>query len=194
MAFPGAVWIDRTAAGYGWFIDPTVADDSAFPAAPGSPAYGKVDLLTVVEHELGHVLGLEDTTEDGLMGIFLGTGVRRVPAPESAAEASPARGSLLPGVQQPLIPVGQAGAELDHLLGMGQAPPDGAWAVPAGGAPGQSGQTASLASAAQVLLTLDKSSNGGVVATPAHQPARDRLPALDAAFAADPESLWPEAG
>ena len=97
MAFPGAIWIDRTAAGCGWFIDPTVADDSAFPAVPGSPAYGKVDLLTVVTHELDHMLGLEDTTGDGLMGIFLGTGVRRVPAPELAAEASPARGSVLPG-------------------------------------------------------------------------------------------------
>src|SRR5262249_10513946 len=37
-------------------------------------------LLTVVEHELGHELGLEDSAGDGLMGIFLGTGVRRVPA------------------------------------------------------------------------------------------------------------------
>ena len=82
---------------------------------------------------------------------------------------------------------------MDRLLGMRQAPPDGAWAVPAGGAPGLSGQTASLASAAPVLLTLEKSSDGGAVAPPAHQPVRDRLSALDAAFAADPESLWPEA-
>src|SRR5262249_14859790 len=60
MAFPGATWIDQNAAGYGWFLDAPPAGDSAFPAVPGSPAYGKVDLLTVVEHELGHVLGLED--------------------------------------------------------------------------------------------------------------------------------------
>src|SRR5262249_41746688 len=76
----GAIWIDQTAAGYGWFIDPTPAADSASPAVPGSPAYGKIDLLTVVEHELGHELGFDDTAGDGLMSIFLGTGVRRTPA------------------------------------------------------------------------------------------------------------------
>jgi hypothetical protein len=80
MAFPGAVWFDRTAAGYGWYLDPTPADDSEFPASPGGPAYGKMDLLTVVEHELGHELGYEDTAGSGLMGVFLGTGERRVPS------------------------------------------------------------------------------------------------------------------
>jgi hypothetical protein len=80
MAFPGAIWIDRDAAGYGWYLDPSPAADAAFPAAPGSAAYGKVDLLTVVEHELGYELGLGDTTGDGLMGEYLARGTRRVPA------------------------------------------------------------------------------------------------------------------
>jgi hypothetical protein len=81
MAFPGAIWIDQTAAGYGWYIDPTPADDSEFPALPGSPAYGKMDLLTVVEHELGHELGYGDNAGSGLMGVFLGTGERRALTP-----------------------------------------------------------------------------------------------------------------
>jgi len=85
MAFPGAIWINRDAAGYGWYIGAASVADAGFSAVPGSPAYGKVDLLTVVEHELGHELGFEDTTGDGLMGVFLGTGVRRLPAAESAA-------------------------------------------------------------------------------------------------------------
>jgi hypothetical protein len=80
MAFPGAIWIDRDAAGYGWYIDPSPAADAAFPAAPGSDAYGKVDLHTVVEHELGHELGFDDTAGDGLMGEYLAPGTRRVPA------------------------------------------------------------------------------------------------------------------
>jgi hypothetical protein len=79
MAFPGAIWIDRDAAGYGWYIDPTPADDGEFPAEPGSPAYGKVDLLTVVEHELGHELGFGDNAGDGLMGQYLAPGTRRLP-------------------------------------------------------------------------------------------------------------------
>jgi PKD repeat protein len=85
MAFPGSIWIDQTAAGYGWYIDPTPADDSEFPAAPGGPAYGKMDLLTVVEHELGHELGYADTAGSGLMGVFLAPGIRRVPAPAHPA-------------------------------------------------------------------------------------------------------------
>src|SRR5262249_55737826 len=65
----GTVLIDVNAGGFGWFIDPTPADDAEFGttgrptdlrAAAGGPAYGRMDLLTVVMHELGHVLGLDD--------------------------------------------------------------------------------------------------------------------------------------
>jgi hypothetical protein len=92
MAFPGAIWIDRDAAGYGWYVDPTPADDGEFPAEPGSPAYGKVDLLTVVEHELGHELGFDDTPGGGLMGLLLPTGTRRLPEALGGPE-----GKFLPG-------------------------------------------------------------------------------------------------
>jgi hypothetical protein len=39
------IWLDKDAAGHGWFIDANPADNSEFPAGPGSPAYGKVDLF-----------------------------------------------------------------------------------------------------------------------------------------------------
>ena len=85
------VSLDATAAGYGWFIDATPATNGEFSkaagpyqldAAAGSPAFGHMDLLTVVEHELGHVLGLPDldpkTNPDVLMTQTLGTGERRL--------------------------------------------------------------------------------------------------------------------
>ena len=68
LATYGAITIDATAAGYGWFVDTTPDDASEFEATEtegilrayeGSLAEGKMDLLTVVSHELGHLLGHE---------------------------------------------------------------------------------------------------------------------------------------
>jgi hypothetical protein len=93
LTVPGVplVALDATAAGYGWFVDPSVAGGSAFgsvvapaelQAGPGSPAFGHMDLLTVVEHELGHVLGLSDLDPQlaphDLMTESLSPGVRRL--------------------------------------------------------------------------------------------------------------------
>jgi hypothetical protein len=90
------VVLDSTAAGYGWFVDPTPADNSEFALAVApselqadisSPAFGRMDLLTVVEHELEHVLGVADlnpqTAPDDLMTETLAPGVRRLPGPVS---------------------------------------------------------------------------------------------------------------
>jgi Matrixin len=41
-----------------------------------SDAFGRIDLLSVVLHELGHVLGHDHGDEEGLMGAALETGVR----------------------------------------------------------------------------------------------------------------------
>jgi len=61
------VLIDLDAAGHGWFIDATPADDLEFRTAEGlterarsGDAAGRMDLLTVVMHEFGHILGLSD--------------------------------------------------------------------------------------------------------------------------------------
>jgi hypothetical protein len=100
MAFPGAIWIDQDAAGYGWYSGATAGGSSALPAAPGSPAYGKVDLLTVVEHELGHELGFNDTPTGGLMAVFLPTGTRRLPAilgsPDGSVDVRPTCNASVP--------------------------------------------------------------------------------------------------
>jgi hypothetical protein len=79
------IWIDDDAAGYGWFVDPTPQDDSEFMATSansltartGTAAAQRADLLTVVMHEMGHVLGYADTSLDDLMGAMLPLGTRR---------------------------------------------------------------------------------------------------------------------
>ncbi len=82
------VSIDVNAAGNGWFVDPTPAADAEFAASSGSrqqlvaldpQAVDRIDLLTVVEHELGHVAGLGDldASANDVMSGLLGIGIRR---------------------------------------------------------------------------------------------------------------------
>jgi hypothetical protein len=88
-AIEDTVLIDIDAAGHGWFVDETPNDDVEFGIEMGdremlatadSEAYGQMDLLTAVMHELGHVLGLGHSDNQGLMAESLDAGVRRLPA------------------------------------------------------------------------------------------------------------------
>ena len=76
------IWLDRDAAGYELVIDPTPGDDVEFGpggrAGAAGPAAGRVDVLTVLTHEVGHLFGLPTTTRDDLMGDNLPLGVRRI--------------------------------------------------------------------------------------------------------------------
>jgi hypothetical protein len=83
--------IDSDAAGYGWFVDTTPYEDSEFDEAwEGSLVDGRMDLLTAVMHELGHILGLEDIPDekasDTLMSDTLDAAVRQL---EVEVDASP---------------------------------------------------------------------------------------------------------
>ena len=79
------ITIDVNAAGHGWFVDPTPATDEEFTGtgaqlqAIDPRAVDKIDLLTVVEHELGHVAGFDDldATAQSVMDGVLGVGIRR---------------------------------------------------------------------------------------------------------------------
>ncbi|MCA9004257.1 MAG: choice-of-anchor D domain-containing protein, partial [Planctomycetaceae bacterium] len=81
------ILIDSNAAGYGWFVDTTPFDSSEFSldadgnliAGSGSAAFGQMDLLTVMLHEMGHTLGYEHGDEDSLMGESLDLSERYLP-------------------------------------------------------------------------------------------------------------------
>jgi hypothetical protein len=89
QATPYTVLIDVNAAGYGWYVDATPANDLEFGlnlsdvekmSLEASPAFGRMDLLTVVMHELGHVLGFADLDPNAqnLMSGTLDAGTRRL--------------------------------------------------------------------------------------------------------------------
>ena len=97
------ILIDADAAGHGWFVDLTPAGNSEFrlradasllSATPRSDAFGRMDLLTVVMHEIGHVLGFdhEDAAIYAVMRDELDTGVRYTTAMPKFDLAAPAAG------------------------------------------------------------------------------------------------------
>jgi hypothetical protein len=92
--------LDDNALGHGWFVDPSPQDDRDFgrvvapterQAEPGTSAAGRVDLLTVVMHELGHLAGLDDLPHaiepHAVMAESLDPGVRRMPSAGAWSDA-----------------------------------------------------------------------------------------------------------
>jgi hypothetical protein len=98
------IMLDADGAGLGWYADVSPADSSEFSvrldrnvlaAAPDSEAYGRFDLVTVLAHELGHVLGLDhaDAARYTVMAEDIDPGVRYVVGgaePATAPAAAPA--------------------------------------------------------------------------------------------------------
>ena len=83
LATGSTIQLDADAAGHGWFIDPTPNEDSEFitPESDSADGAQRMDLLTAVMHEMGHVLGLADEFDDALaediMFAWLAPGSRR---------------------------------------------------------------------------------------------------------------------
>ncbi len=109
----GIITIDGNAAGWGWFIDSTPADNAEFHTttvpnqlmANGGNAASHIDLLTVLVHELGHVIGLADSTSAGVMNVALDAGERRLPDPADVALANPGQAQAQAQAQAPLLPI-----------------------------------------------------------------------------------------
>lgn len=122
-----AVFLDINGAGYGWFVDSTPLMSEEFElvggelvAVPGGPADGQIDLLTVVLHELGHVIGLEDLSavqdENDLMFRDIAAGLRRLPGDHGSSSTS-----TLP-VPGPSVDLTSGGEASDGLNGLLQTP------------------------------------------------------------------------
>jgi hypothetical protein len=83
-----SILIDRSAAGWGWFVDSSPQDNSEFSitlsggalaANASSPAAGKIDLLSTVLHELGNAMGFPEDQGIDVTGMTLKAGVRALP-------------------------------------------------------------------------------------------------------------------
>ena len=82
------ITLDSTAAGLGWFVDPTSED---FRGA------AQIDLLTVLLHEIGHVLGFDHDSGLAVMSETLAAGERVLlgdVAGQVPADAAPVAGAL----------------------------------------------------------------------------------------------------
>ncbi len=96
----GRILIDANGAGHGWFVDLSPADNSEFGVlnpdtlamTVEGPASGRMDLVTVVMHEIGHVLGFDHTEAEvyAVMHEDLEPGVRYL-LDDSGIDGNPAQ-------------------------------------------------------------------------------------------------------
>ncbi len=101
------IFLSADAAGHGWSLDPSVSS-------------GGEDLLTVVMHELGHTLGLNDLNPSqaagNLMSTTLASGVRRLPSAQDVAALTQSLVAGLPAVPLTVVANGPGAASTSLLV------------------------------------------------------------------------------
>jgi hypothetical protein len=86
QAADGIITLDENAAGWGWFVDRTPRNDSEFTRPGNQGEQNRMDLLTVLEHEIGHLLGY-DHEPRGVMKDMLAASTRMTVGPPAAEAA-----------------------------------------------------------------------------------------------------------
>ncbi|MEY8838751.1 hypothetical protein AB9K41_06940, partial [Cribrihabitans sp. XS_ASV171] len=91
LADGNVITLDADAAGHGWFVDATPNEAGEFKATDlehlmiagtDSEANGRIDLLTVLTHEMGNIMGLPDHVDPAssfVMSPVIDPGTRRLP-------------------------------------------------------------------------------------------------------------------
>jgi hypothetical protein len=80
-AVGNTIWLDDNAAGWGWFVDRSPRNDFEFSAHGNQGERNRMDLLSVLMHEVGHLLGRDHTastasTPNDVMAETLTAGMR----------------------------------------------------------------------------------------------------------------------
>jgi hypothetical protein len=128
--------IDGNAAGWGWFADATPLGNSEFAIAlgngvfaanPASPAYGHMDLLSTVLHELGNAMGFAEDAGQDVTGATLPAGVRRLPT----AAGAPATVAALAAADVPSSAAAVATSAVANTAAMAAADVPSSASVPA---------------------------------------------------------------
>lgn len=102
LAVGHTIWLPDNAAGRGWFVDKTPSNDSEFTRRGNQGEQHRMDLLTVLTHEVGHPLG-HDHVEGGAMAETLAPGERLTFS--GVFVGDPETFAALPGADETIDPI-----------------------------------------------------------------------------------------
>jgi uncharacterized repeat protein (TIGR01451 family) len=167
---PGQIWIDATAAGWGWSTGST-------------PAPGRMDLLTVVTHEVGHVLGFGDHAGgNDVMSTTLEAGVRRLPeAPATTGTGAlfVSRAGTAEAAPPVAVPAVSGTAALDAVFAAAATRGVTPTAATVQDGPGsQAGVPLNLVPSAPAILPTVTTAPAAIVGTPGRDSINDPVPGV----------------